>query len=379
MRIAGVEPIALTYPLDPPIPPSVARAETTALDIYLLRVATEDGACGWGEAWLKDEASFLRASQMLGDLVIGRDVLDRALLWERMVQVSGSKLARETGPHAERDFHAVLSGIDTALWDLAGKQLGVSVARLLGGVRSSRLDTYVTGLYLEPTDRLVKAAKRIVEQGFPALKMKLSGDADGDVRAVAAVRKMVTNQVVLMADANGAYGDYDTALRVGNQLARHDIYWIEEPFPAGRWEDYRRLAAALQPPLAGGETLYGVGQFHDALKQQAMHVVMPDPRLCGGITAARTIGELAALHEVRMSLHSWISPVALMAAANVSAAMPYAERLELEGSGTGLMEAMLKTPPRFEDGFLLFEDTPGLGFEIADSFIEECARPARQA
>ena len=186
---------------------------------------------------------------------------------------------------------------------------------------------------------------------------------------------LVTNQVVLMADANGAYDDYDTALAVGHELAKHDIYWIEEPLPAGRWDDYRKLAAALQPPIAGGETLYGLKHFHEALQGRTMHVVMPDPRLCGGISAARIIGELAPLYEVRMSLHSWISPVALMAAANISAAMPYAERLELEGSQTGLMEALLQEPPQFEDGFLIFEDKPGLGFEIAESFIEKYGRP----
>ncbi len=375
MRVTNIEPIALTFPMDPPLPHSAARPETAELNIYLLRVTTEDGTCGWGEAWLKEESNFIPAAEALRGLIIGQDPLDRMLLWDRMALVAGGKAAKEVGPQGCRDHHAVLSGMDTALWDLAGKSLGVSVARLLGGVRSRLLDTYVTGLYLEPEDELVRKAKRIVDGGFRALKMKLGGDPDKDVQAVAAVRKMVTNQVVLMADANGAYDDYDTALAVGQELAKHDIYWIEEPLPAGRWDDYRKLAAALEPPIAGGETLYGLKHFHEALQEQTMHVVMPDPRLCGGISAARIIRELAPLYEVRMSLHSWISPVALMTAANISAAMPYAERLELEGSQTGLMEAMLQEPPQFEDGFLLFEDKPGLGFEIAESFIEKYGRP----
>lgn len=374
MIVTGVEAYACTYPLDTPLPPSVARPGTEKLDIHLVRVITDTGLYGWGEAWLADEADFAPAVEALGELVTGRDPTDRGLLWYRLESVAAGKEARDTGPEGCRDFHAVLSAIDTALWDIVGKAFGVSVARLLGGVRSPRLDTYVTGLYLEPEAVLVEKAKRICAEGFRGIKMKLRGELDADVTAVKAVRAALGNQVVLMADANGGYDEYQKAFELGLALAKEDIYWIEEPLRAGGWDDYARLARALEPPIAGGETIYSTEVFHEAIAAGAMHVAMPDPRLCGGITAARTICEVAAMHQVRVSFHNWVSPVALMASANVSAAMPYAERLELEGSHTGLAAAMLIEPPTFEQGFMMFEDKPGLGLDIAERFISEYGR-----
>lgn len=379
MIVTAVEPLAFTYRLQTPLPPSVVRARAEALEVYLVRILTDDGVCGWGEAWLADETDFLPAAEALGELVIGQDPTDRGLLWHRMASVAAGKEAGESGPNGRRDFHAVLSAIDTALWDVVGKALGVSVARLLGGVRSLRLDTYVTGLYVEPEAALIEKAKCICSEGFRGIKMKLTGDPAADIATVKAVRAALGNQVVLMADADGGYGDYQSALDLGLALAKEDIYWIEEPLGAGRWDDYARLARALEPPIAGGETLFGIEAFHTAIAAGAMHVVMPDPRLCGGITAARAIAEVAAMHQVRVSFHNWVSPVALMAAANVSAAMPYAERLEIEGSHTGLAEAMLAEPPSFDQGFLLFEDSPGLGLDISEQFIAEHGREIVEA
>ena len=373
MVIHSIEPFIINFPLEEPLPRSAVRPETAALQSYLIRLTADDGIHGWGEAWIADPAGFISAADLLGELVIGQHALDRTILWHRMAAVAAGKSAKSSGPDGLRDHHAVLSAIDTALWDLAGKSFGVSVARLLGGVRSRLLDTYVTGLYVEPPADLIRKAKQIVGRGFHALKMKLGGDADADIAAVAAVRKTLGNQLLLMADANGAYDDYDTALRVGRALAKHDVYWFEEPFPAGRWDDYAALCAALEPPLAGGETLFGITPFHHAFDKRAFHIVMPDVRLCGGVTAACFIARLASLYEVRTSLHSWISPVALMAAANISAAIPSCGRLELEGSQAALMREMLEEPLQFEDGFLIFEDKPGLGFEIRESFLQEYA------
>ncbi len=376
MRITDVDTFVLTYPLETPLPPMPRRGEISSLDVYIVRLVADDGTCGFGEAAICDERNFDVAADMLADLVLDREVLDRALIWHGMASVATGSEAKDLGPNGHRDFHAVMSGIDIALWDLAGKQTGLSIARLLGGVRSPRLDCYASGLYLEDDETLVAKARAMVVDGYRAVKMKLCGNADDDGRSVARLRKALGNQVVLLADADSAYENYDDALAVGARLANHDVFWFEDPFRAGRWDDYARLAAAIEPPIAGGETLFGVKPFVDALSANALHVAMADVRLCGGITAARRIADLADLREVRMSLHNGFSPVALMAAANLSAAMPYAERLEVEASQTGLMEAMLVEPPHFENGFLLFEDKPGLGLDIRESFIEDYGREA---
>ncbi|MFO7948646.1 MAG: mandelate racemase/muconate lactonizing enzyme family protein [Armatimonadota bacterium] len=374
MQITGIEPIILSYPLEEPLPPSAARPEITELDMYLVRLETDEGVSAYGEAWLKDELELAAAVDFFAGTVGDADAGDRGLVFERMM-TRLADLASDLPEPAVRDHCAVLSAIDTALWDLAGRQLGVSVARLLGGVRTRRIDSYITGLYLESFETLETKAKGFVEDGWWALKMKLDGDLQRDVETVNALRKSLGNQVIVMADANGAYETYDDAREMGDVLGKNDIFWFEEPMPAGSWEEYAKLARTVEPPIAGGETLYGVRQFYNALWKNSMHVVMPDPRLCGGISAIEVIGGVARLFDTRLSLHSWISPIALMAAANVTAALPYATYLELDSHTPVLMEEMFEDAPEFDHGFLLFEDKPGLGVTVAEGFIEQHRRP----
>ncbi|MFP3904516.1 MAG: mandelate racemase/muconate lactonizing enzyme family protein [Armatimonadota bacterium] len=370
MQITGLEPIVLRYPLDEPLPPSAARPETAELDIHLIRLDTDEGPPAYGEAWLKNELDLAAAADFFAGTIGDADVLDRGLLFHRMMTRLG-ELAPEAAEATVRDYCAVLSAIDTALWDLAGRQLGVSVARLLGGVRTRRMDSYITGLYLESFQTLEKKARSFVEDGWWALKLKLNGDLQRDIETVNALRKSLGNQVVVMADANGAYETYDEAREMGAVLGKNDIFWFEEPMAAGSWEEYAKLAQVVEPPIAGGETLYGVRPFYNALSRKSMHVVMPDPRLCGGISAIEIIAGMARLFDTRLSLHSWISPIALMAAANITAALPYATYLELDSHTPALLEEIFEDPPEFDHGFLLFEDKPGLGVTVAEGFIEK--------
>ncbi len=374
MPITGVEPYAFGYPSSTHPPCADGQCTGDEPTIYLVRVKTDDGLVGWGEARIADEANLTPAAEILGDLVIDEDAAQRGLLWHRMVSVASGKQAKEAGPTGRRDFFAVLSAIDVALWDVLGQSLGTSVGRLLGGVRSDRIDSYVTGLWVESGLDVGGAAREICSGGFRGLELRLQGQLDADVGAVRSVRAAVGNQVVLMVDAAGGYDDYETALELGRALTKDDVYWIEEPLRSGRWDEYARLAVALEPPIAAGKTLYGTGAFHTALSAGAMHVAMPDPGLCGGITAARAIAEIAALHEVRVSMHTGVSPVGMMASANVSAAMPYAERLGIDRCHVRLAEAMLVEPPSFEQGFMLFGDRPGLGLEISEEFVNQYRR-----
>ena len=378
MLIADVEPIAITWPLQEGISGSADVSDGERLDLYLIRLTTDSGICGWGEARLAQESHFLPITEMLGDMVIGADPLNRGILWDRLRHmVDAEALARRPSQY-RHDLHAVLSAVDMALWDLTGKKLGVSVARLLGGVRSSRLDTYVSGLCMRSGEDLPGQARSIVEQGFRAIKMRLSGEPGEDLRAVAAVRRALGNQVVLITDAGGAYEDFDIVRKLGLELAKHDIYWLEDPFAAGRWDEYHQLAAALEPPLAGGKTIYGITRLYEPIRRQALHVVMPDPCLCGGITAAWLVGTLGQLHGVRMSVHSGDSPLALMAAANLSAALPYAERLELTERQAALAQVMMCEPPEYAQGFLIFSDGPGPGLAICTDFLGAYARPVTE-
>ena len=374
MPIAELNPISIAWPSAHSSSGIAPDCANTQLNLYLIQVNTDEDMCGWGETRLTQESNFLPIAEMLGDLIIGEDPLNRGILWDRLLNMVEAEAVPGGSSDFLHDLYAVLSAIDIALWDLMGRKLGVSVARLLGGVRSSRLDVCISGLCGDSPRDLANQAQHVVADGFRAIKIKLAGELQEDVAMVAAVREVLGNQVVLMADADEAYKCLDSARKLGVALSKHDVYWLEDAFAAGRWDEYSQLAASIEPPLAGGKTLYRLTELLEPIQREALHVVVPDLRVCGGITAAWFIGTLGQLHGVRMSVHSGQSPLTLLAAANLSAAMPYAERLQLTDWQAALAQAMMSHPPHYEQGFFIFNDRPGLGSDIRSDFVETYGR-----
>jgi len=363
MIVTGVEALQLRVPLQEPIPPSVARPLTHELSVLLARVSTASGVIAYGEGWCKAPDGFLEAVEMLAPVVMGADPLDRGALWERMVDRLVSQKRRLAGGAS------ALSALDQALWDLAGHAVGLPVHALLGGKRLARLDAYATGLYLEEPDVLAAKAREFLERGFQAVKMKVGGDWDQDLAALAAVRKAVGTQTPLLVDANQAYDDRETALAMGRELDRYEVFWYEEPLPAGRWEDYAALRPALDTPITGGETLRTPAAFLGAFRAGALDVAMPDVRLCGGITGVVKVAELARWFDVRVSPHNWASPIGAIAAAHAAVTLANCTLIEVEATRTPVSEGLITPPLTFEDGFLIVPDGPGLGIQVNGDFV----------
>lgn len=367
MIITGVEPLQLDVPLEQPIPPSVARPLTHVLSVRLVRVTTDGGEVACGEAWTDGPESLAQAADLLAPLVIGADPLDHGALWERMVDRLTSRKPRLPGGAG------ALSALDQALWDLAGRALGLPVYQLIGGRRRARLDAYATGLYLEEPAVLAAKATEFLERGFRAVKMKIGAGREQDLAAVAAVRKAVGTQVPLLVDANQAYGDRDAALEMGYELGRYEVFWYEEPLAPDDWQEYAALRAALDTPIAGGETLRSPAEFLRAFQAGALDVAMPDLRLCGGITGMLKVAELARWFGVQISPHNWASPIGAIASAHVGVTLTNCAMTEVEATPTPLSEGLISPPLTFEDGFLTIPDGPGLGIEVSNEFVSHFA------
>ena len=197
-----------------------------------------------------------------------------------------------------------ISAIDGALWDLRGKAAGLPIHRLIGAARD-RVPAYASGgLWLSlAIDELQREAQGFVEQGFRAVKMRLGKPTPAeDAARVRAVREAIGPGVALMADANQQL-TVTQAIRLGRMLEEHDLAWFEEPLPAYDLEGVARVAAALDTPIASGETEYTRYGFRQMLELKSADILMPDLQRVGGVTEFLRVSHMADAFDVPVSSH----------------------------------------------------------------------------
>jgi L-alanine-DL-glutamate epimerase-like enolase superfamily enzyme len=244
-----------------------------------------------------------------------------------------------------------ISAVDVALWDLVGKACGVPCYRLWGSYRD-RLPAYaMVGWLNYDLDELKRRCVQAVEAGFKGVKMKVGAPTlEEDLKRVEAVRREVGSDIALMTDANQSLTVAE-ALRRGEALAAHNVYWFEEPIPAHDLEGYIELTRRLKVPVATGENLYGREQFASFLARRACRFIQPDLRRAGGPTEIRQIAALAAAFHVPYASHGG-GPEAL----SLLMAAPSAAWLE-----TGIPSGP-KTRPIIEHGMALAPTGPGFSW-----------------
>jgi L-alanine-DL-glutamate epimerase-like enolase superfamily enzyme len=197
-----------------------------------------------------------------------------------------------------------IAAIDAALWDIRGKAAGRPVYRLLGARRSA-VPAYASGgLWLSLSiDELAAEAEAFVRQGFRAVKMRVGSPLPAtDVARVRAVREAVGPDIALMADANQGL-TVDRAIRLGRRLEEFGLAWLEEPLPAYDHEGEARVAAALDTPIASGETEYTRYGFRRMLELKSADVLMPDLQRVGGVSEFLKVAHLAHAFDVPVSSH----------------------------------------------------------------------------
>ena len=380
------------------IPVEVELAETVYDANYtmatkpalLVEVETDQGLIGLGESAhfggpMASTAQVIEHE--LRDYLVGQDATNIEYLWEMM--------HRRAYKHARGGIViAAISGIDIALWDLRGKQAGMPLWKLLGGYRS-RVPAYATGgFYAEGKGvrELVAEMETYVSHGFKAVKMKVGRnpgmelsplrvmDNRGrcevslaeDLERVAAVRKAIGPEILLMVDANGAW-DVATAVKMGRAMEPYDIYWYEEPIwpddVAGSVEVARKLGIAI----AGYETCsYGIVDFNSYINSRAVHFVQPDVAWAGGLTESLKIAHMAQAANLPIAPHIHGSAVAVAAAVHLLGAVRNGSMAETVFPAHALMTELVKDPLLADhDGFIELSERPGLGIELDQSVLEK--------
>jgi len=295
-------------------------------------------------------------------------------------------------------YVAALSAIETALWDLTGKALGLPVYQLLGGKFRDRIRLYCdTALYqrqLPTPEDFGRAAREVVNMGFTAVKFDLDQANDpkkydafnwtaspGELRRmvdqITAAREAVGPDVDVCVDMHGRY-DAITGEQVAKRLEPLNLMWLEEPIPAENVEAYRRITESTSTPICAGENHNLAKGFRPLLEAEAVDIVMPDLQKAGGLGEGQRIANLANLYYVPFAPHMVASYLGAMASAHVCASVP--NFMVLEWQIYFHREPMFKEIVSFDgemvvDGFLPLSEKPGIGVEINEEGMRKYAQP----
>lgn len=298
MKITRLRTALAHVPLPKPILSAIF--EIRSIDCVLCFLETDQGPVGEGLVMTINGRRLSMLHEMVRSmepLIVGADPAMSAEIWQRglsELNFFGRKGVAIMG----------LAAIDTALWDLRGKMAGVNVARLIGMCRPTVPAYASSGLWLSASiDELQQEAAGFLARGFHAMKMRLgSGDPAADVVRVRAVREAIGPDIALMADANQRL-DVASAIRLGRMLEEFNLTWFEEPVPHHDHAGEAAIAAALDTPIASGETEYTSAGMLDMLRARAADILMPDLQRMGGATEFLRAAHTAYAFDVPVSSH----------------------------------------------------------------------------
>ncbi len=293
-------------------------------------------------------------------------------------------------------YIAVLTAVETALWDLAGKSLGLPVYQLLGGKFRDKIRVYMdTALYQsklpQPKD-FAAAAREAVEMGYNAVKFDLDQANDPNkydkynwtaspaeiermYNQMAAAREEVGPNIDICADMHGRY-DAITGEKVAKILEPLNMMWLEEPIPAENTDAYRKITESTSTPICAGENHYLAHGFRPLLETGAVDIIMPDLQKAGGLGEGQRIANLSNLYYVPFAPHMVASFLGAMAACHVCASVPNFMILEWQiyfHKNPMFKEIVHFDGPMTENGFIPLSEKPGIGVEINEEGMRKYA------
>jgi L-alanine-DL-glutamate epimerase-like enolase superfamily enzyme len=330
----------------------------TAREYCLARIRTDDGLEGIGHCYGGHAGAnivSLAVRELLAPLLMGADPTSSERLWK--IMFDEALLQGRSG-----SVMRALSILDIAIWDRNARAANLPLYKYLGAACEGSVPAYGSGgYYLQGKTPEMLGAEMVsyVALGFDAVKMKVGrGDVKSEEARVAAVRRAIGPDVLLMLDANNAWCDLPTALRYMQRFAPFDPYWIEEPFAPDQIDNHVNLASAINFPIATGEIEAGRWRFKELLDRRAASILQPDAAVCGGITEFRRIAALADGYGVPLCPH-WFHDLNV----HLVASSPNCKYVEYFPDAKVLnFREILDRQLIVEKGRLRLPDEPGLGY-----------------
>ena len=377
MKIKQIDVHVIKSQLDAPFAFSQGWVHQRAAT--LIEIKTDQGIIGWGECFPQGleppEIAAAVVKSCFSEILKNQNPLDTERLWFEMYNRS-----RDFG--RKGSVMAAISGIDIALWDIAGKFYDKPISQLLGGAFREKVQPYATGFYRlkgkGESSRLAEEALQHYENGFRLMKIKLGFGLEDDIAVMHAIRDSISGLgVTLMVDTNHAYGRRD-ALTLGRELSEFDLRWYEEPVVPEDLESYVELRRCLPMAIAGGENEHGLYGFKSLFAAGAVDIAQPDIGSCGGFTGARHIVTLAQAFGVEINPHVWGSAIAQAASLQLIAALPISHHsifsrqpiLEYDQSAHPFRRELVEDPIEIEGGLVIIPSRPGIGISVNKKTIE---------
>lgn len=351
---------------------------------HLVEVSTDEGVTGWGECFGPGNIALANkgiVEQVIDPMLEGHDALARDAAWHKVYNL--------TRDHGQKGMSMqALSGVDIALWDIAGKVANLPVYELIGGKHRDSVPCYGYGMMLrrervqELAARFRDEAANIKEMGFAATKMKIGLGPREDVALATAVREGLGEDFLFMADANHAYTTPD-AFYVGRALGELDAYWFEEPIAPEDHAGYRELRAGLDVNISGGEAEFGRWGWKTLLESRGLDIAQPEVCGLGGISEYLRVLALCHAHFTPVVNHVWGSAISVATNLQLLAAMPpmpgglhpWEPMLEFDTTENRFRDDLLEDPLNIQaqvkaTGRVAIPTGPGLGVTPDRAFIE---------
>lgn len=369
-KIVSVEARTVRVPLERAT--AFARRRVTQREYALVRIRTEDGVEGIGHCYGGHAGAALVSEAvrlLLWPLLIGQDSHDTEILWQEMYQEA--LLHGRTG-----SVMRAVSIVDTALWDINARLARLPLYKYLGAAARDTVPAYASGGYYldgKTPAMLGEELAGYVALGFNAVKMKVGRLSPAEEEArIAAARKAIGPDVLLMLDANNAWQDVPTALRYMARYEDYDPYWIEEPFSPDQIDAHAELAQRIAVPVATGEIEAGRWRFKELLDKKAAMILQTDALVCGGVSEFRKIAALADAYGATMCPH-WFHDVHV----HLVAAAPNARFVEFFSDDKVLnFRRLIDRQLEISGSGLKLPTEPGLGYGFDEAAIARCEAEA---
>jgi galactonate dehydratase len=333
----------------------------------LVRITTDTGLDGWGETTLEGKPrSTIAAVEELAEYLIGKDPLRIEHHWQHIY--------RSAFFRGGNVLMSALSGIDQALWDIAGKHFDVPAYQLLGGAQRDCIRVYahwgIGDLSDEGKARSKERLDMLRTKGYTAFKSGPGGTWRGHepaavidrfVQRAYLMREWVGPECEIAFDFHGKMTPA-LAIEVCHELKGMRPMFVEEPCPQENADALKLVSDHVPFPIATGERLLSRWEFRRVIETQAAAYLQPDASHAGGITELKKIANMAEVYYIHMAPHCAIGPVAFSACLQVDAAIP--NFLIQEQVDVGLGGGLLKEEWQVKDGHIDLPTKPGLGFEI---------------
>lgn len=375
MKLRSIETIGMEFEIPADRAYGSAGGIHNKRQVTLIRVMTDDGVEGYGEA--RGSYRLIRANmELLSPHFLGADLLER----DQIITHFNSKLYHHghQGP-----LVAAYSGLNIAMLDALGKTLDLPVCRLVGGMARTAVTAYSTGGYLTrgPASGYERQLEALCAIKTSVAKIKIGASPASDEERVALARRYLGDGVKIAVDVNASY-TADVVLESMRRVAPYGIAWYEEPLKPHDFEGYARLRAKAPVPISAGEALHTVHDFRLLLEGGCVDIVQPAVCGCGGMDEARRIADLCRLHSTRIVASAWASGVGFAAAVQFAASIPpyphsayepAPQLVEFDVGENPLRDGVLTEPFQVRDGMIRVPDGPGLGITVDRETLQRYA------